>query len=298
MEISCCWIYAISKYGYPPSMGDTYKVIEEMTGMGFKNIELEGIGEKNLKEIVKDKEKLKKTIEDLGVKVVNFCPVLPDIVSLKKERRDKAVELFKIGIDVARYFNCVTIQTDSFTPPLKFIGEAPYKKGLSYGKEYKVKLEPDFIWQEQWNVLVDTFAHCTSLAKDAGLKFCLEPRVGELISNTDAALRLIDAIGDNGFGVVFDTAHQHAQKELLPLSVEKLGKKIFYLHVADNDGRDNEHLALGKGIIDWEELFFALKKHHFNGYVAIDVGGKIQNLREEVIKSKKYLEELGEKIKF
>lgn len=51
MKISCCWIYAISKYGYPPNMGDTYKVIEEMTGMGFKNIELEGIGEENLKSI-------------------------------------------------------------------------------------------------------------------------------------------------------------------------------------------------------------------------------------------------------
>ena len=298
MKISCCWIYAISKYGYPPSLGDTYRAIEEMAGMGFKNIELEGIGEENLKEIVKDKEKLKRTVEDLDLRVVNFCPVLPDIVSLEKRKRDKAVELFKMGINIARYFNCLTIQTDSFTPSLKFIGEAPYKKGSSYGKEYKVKLEPDFNWQEQWKALVDTFAHCTSLAKDAGLKFCLEPRVGELISNTDAALRLIDAIGDNGFGVVFDTAHQHAQKELLPLSVEKLGKKIFYLHVADNDGRDNEHLALGKGIIDWEEFFSALKKHQFDGYVAIDVGGNIPNLREEVIKSKRYLEELAEKIKF
>jgi hypothetical protein len=41
-----------------------------------------------------------------------------------------------------------------------------------------------------------------------------------------------------------------------------------------------------------------LKKHQFNGYVAIDVGGDIPNLREEVIKSKKYLEVLAEKIKF
>ncbi|MCK4418531.1 sugar phosphate isomerase/epimerase [Candidatus Aerophobetes bacterium] len=212
MKISCGWIYAISKYGYPPSLGDTYKAIEEMAEMGFKNIELEGIGEENLKEIVKDKEKLKKIVEDLDLRVVNFCPVLPDIVSVEKERRDKAVQLFKIGIDTARYFNCLTIQTDSFTPSLKFIGEAPYKKGSSYGKEYKVKLEPDFNWQEQWKALVDTFAHCTSLAKDAGLKFCLEPRVGELISNTDAVLRLIDAIGDNNFGVLFDTAHQHTQR--------------------------------------------------------------------------------------
>lgn len=48
MKISCGWNYAISKYGYPPSMGDTYRAIEEMAGMGFKNVELEGIGEENL----------------------------------------------------------------------------------------------------------------------------------------------------------------------------------------------------------------------------------------------------------
>jgi len=298
MKISCCWIYAISKYGYPPTIGDTYKAIEEMAEMGFKNIELEGVGEENLKEVVKNKERLKKKAKNLGVRIVNFCPVLADIVSLEKKKRDKAVELFKIGVDLARYFNCTTIQTDSFTPPLKFIGEVPYREGISYGKEYKVKLEPDFSWQKQWEVLVDTFAYCTSLAKEAGLKFCLEPRVGELISNTDAALRLIDAIGDDNFGVVLDTAHQHAQKELLPLSVEKLGKKIFYLHVADNDGRDNEHLGLGKGTIDWEEFFSTLKKHQFNGYVAIDVGGNIPNLKEEVIKSKKYLEKLAGEINF
>ena len=71
MKISCCWIYVISKYGYPPTIGDTYKAIEEMAEMGFKNIELEGVGEENLKEVVKNKERLKKKAKNL-VEIIYF----------------------------------------------------------------------------------------------------------------------------------------------------------------------------------------------------------------------------------
>jgi hypothetical protein len=45
MKISCCWLYAISKYGYPPSLEDTFKVLGEMRDMGFTSVELEGVRE-------------------------------------------------------------------------------------------------------------------------------------------------------------------------------------------------------------------------------------------------------------
>ena len=83
---------------------------------------------------------------------------------------------------------------------------------------------------------------------------------------------MMDAVGDENFGAVLDTAHLNAQKEILPLSVEKLGKRIFYVHAADNDGCVNEHLASGRGTVDWDGVFQGLKKHGFSGYVAVDVG--------------------------
>ena len=173
---------------------------------------------------------------------------------------------------LAQFFECSTIQIDSYTPPLEFIGERPYKEMLNYGIEFRVVVDPDYDWQQQWRVLVETFKHCARVARRANLPFCLEPRVGETISNTDALLRLMDHVDEDNFGAVLDTAHQHAQKEILPLSVEKLGERIMYLHVADNDGKTNEHKALGEGTVDWEGVFSALKKHHFSGYIAIDIG--------------------------
>ena len=38
MKISCCWLYAISKYGYPPSIPDTYRAVEEMAALGFRHV--------------------------------------------------------------------------------------------------------------------------------------------------------------------------------------------------------------------------------------------------------------------
>src|SRR5207247_795479 len=82
-----------------------------------------------------------------------------------------------------------------------------------------------FACERTWATLVEATRRCTAIARDAGLLLCLEPRVGELVSNTDALLRLSQQVDDPGFGVVLDTGHLHAQKEILPLSVEKLGQR-------------------------------------------------------------------------
>jgi sugar phosphate isomerase/epimerase len=296
MKISCCWLYAISKYGYPPSISDTYQALKDMQKLGFKYVELEGVRKENLKAVYKEKEKLKAFCQDVGLEVINFCPVLPDIVSLDKEKRKEAHDLFDLAIEISRFFDCKTIQLDSFSPPLEFIGEAPYKDMVNFGLKLQVQVDLNFSWNKLWDVVVETFKLANQKAKNAGLKLCLEPRVGEIISNTDAFLRLMDHINDDNFGIVLDTGHQHAQKEILPLSVEKLGKQIFYLHVSDNDGKTNKHLALGRGTIDWEGVFAAMKKFEYEGYVAIDVG-RVPDLDNQYKESIEYLLKLGKKIK-
>jgi sugar phosphate isomerase/epimerase len=295
MNICCCFLYTISKYGYPPKLNDVFRSLEEMKEMGFHNVELEGVREENLQEVYKARHELKARCGSLGLNIINFCPVLPGVVSIERREREKNIDLFKRGLELAVYFGCATIQVDSFTPPLQFVGDAPYKEMISFGKEFKVIIPEDFVWQEQWDALVDGISRCNALAKSAGLPLCLEPRVGEIITNTDAMLRLMDAVNDDNFGAVFDTGHQHAQKEILPLSVEKLGNRIFYLHLSDNNGLTNEHLALGKGTIDWEGLFTALKKQRFNGYVAIDVGN-VPEIETAYVESRIFLENLASRL--
>lgn len=272
MKISCCWLYAISKYGYPPSIPDNFRALREMKELGFANVELEGVRKENLMAVYETRHELKKFCDGEGLRVINFCPVLPDSVSLNRKERKESWDLFKRALEIAKLFNCPTIQGDSFTPPLKFRGDSPYKESISYGKQFTVEVDPAFKWQRQWDAMVESFSFFAREAKKAGLRFCFEPRVGELLSNTDAILRMMDAVDNENFGAVLDTAHQNAQKEILALSVEKLGRRIFYVHAADNDGRVNDHYAAGRGTVDWDGVFQGLKKHRFSGYVAIDVG--------------------------
>lgn len=295
MKLGICWLYAISKYGYPPSLRDTFQALKDMKNLGFRFVELEGVGKENMEEIYQHRREIKALCDDLGLQVVNFCPVLRDIVSLDEKAREEAKDLFKLGIELACFFGCETIQTDSYTPPLKFVGPAPYKEMVDFGLQFKVEVDPAFSWPKQWEVMVDSFRFCAQEAEKAGLKFCLEPRVGEMISNTDALLRLMDWVGERNLGAVLDTGHLHAQKEVLPLSVEKLGERIFYVHLSDNDGKVNEHLGLGRGNIDFEGVFQALKKHRFEGIIGLDIG-RIPNLEEEVKRSVEYLKELFPKL--
>ncbi len=272
MKTSCCWLYAISKYGYPPSIDNTFRVLGEMKALGFDYVELEGVRRENLLAVYKKRHELKKRCEEAAIRVINFCPVLPGSVSLNRRERMQSWELFRRAIEIAEHFGCYTIQGDSFTPPLKFRGDSPYKESISYGKHFTVEIDPKFRWERQWEAMLETFRYFSGEARKAGLKFCVEPRVGELLSNTDAILRMMDAVDDDNFGAVLDTAHLNAQKEILALSVEKLGKRIFFVHAADNDGLVNDHLAAGRGTVDWDGVFQGLKKHRFAGYVAVNVG--------------------------
>ncbi len=127
------------------------------------------------------------------------------------------------------------------------------------------------------------------------MQLLVEPRVGELTSNSEALLRLLEAVDDDNLGVILDTAHQHAQKELLPLSVEKLGRHIRYVHVADNDGLLNHHYVPGTGTIDWDEVFLALKRQGFDGYYAVDLE-QMPELEECFVQGKQFLEAYAERL--
>ena len=295
MRINACWLYAISKYGYPPSIEDTFKVIGEMASLGFEAIELEVVGFRNLEEMDFNKGKVLELCEGLGLKIMNLCPVFREIVDYDGFKRAKALKGFEKAAKIASFLGSGMIQIDSYTPPLNFIGEVPYKEAISFGRPIRVKVDEGFEWGRFWSTIVDSVKKCDRVALDNGLKLCMEPRVGESISNTDAMLRLIDAVRSDNFGAVLDTGHLHAQKEILPLSIEKLGRKVFYVHASDNDGRDNYHLELGQGTIDWEGVLRALNKFGFKGYIGIDVG-HVPNIDEAYKRSKRFIEELMKKL--
>jgi sugar phosphate isomerase/epimerase len=291
VKINCCWLYAINKYGYPPSIADTHKVLGEMAALGFDAVELEGVREENLRAVWAARADLKRRCDDLGLRIMNFCPVLPDLVSPDDGKRRAALDLFRLAVQVAVDFGAPTVQVDSYAAPVEYVQHRPYHDAVEFRRQFRVRIPPGFSWARTWASLVETIRACAAIAEDAGLRLCLEPRVGELVSNTDALLRLMDHVDSPIFGAVLDCGHLHAQKEILPLSVEKLGSRIFYVHASDNDARDNDHLAPGRGTVDWEALIAGLRRHGFDGYIGIDVGG-VPDLEAQYVEGLAFMRQL------
>jgi sugar phosphate isomerase/epimerase len=274
MKISCSWLYATSKYGTPPSLADTQRALKDMAALGFSAVEMEGVGEEQVRAVHAARNDLKTLGDELGLRIVAFRPVLPELVHGDKTRRVQALDLFKLAVETATAFGADTIQTAGYPPPA---------------------IDPAFRWDDLWGRLVDSLGACADEAARADLTFCVEPRAGDIISTTDGLLRLMDAVDMDNFGAALDTGQQHGQKEMLPLSVEKLGARLLALHASDSDGHSAEPLAVGRGSVDWEGIFAALKKHGFAGHVAVTVG-QGPDLDARVRESKAYLEKLAARL--
>jgi sugar phosphate isomerase/epimerase len=294
MKISCCWMYAIGKYGFPPKINNTIKAIREMAEMGFRYIELEGLGYENLKSVYENRKILKEECLQDNVEVVNFAPIISQVLSINSHEFNEGIKYFEMGVKIANYLGSKKVWIDSYMPPMIIKKGRSYIENLDFGKQIYAKLLPNFSWKEFWKKYIKNIEKCNQICKDHGIELLIEPRVGEVLSNSDALLRVFDVIDDENLGAILDIAHQHAQKEILPIAIAKLNKKIKYVHIADNDGRDNHHYVIGDGSVDWDEIFITLKSIGYDGYYAIDLE-KVPNLSYAFIKSKRLLEEYAKK---
>lgn len=78
--------------------------------------------------------------------------------------------------------------------------------------------------------------------------------------------RLMDAMGDPGFGVCLDLGHWHSfggghANADLGHWIKTLAPWLRHLHLHDNTGQSDHHLGMGKGAIPWAKLFALLRDH-------------------------------------
>lgn len=299
-NLAMCWLYAITKYRYIPNLEEILLAIDDAKKLGFRYMELEGVGQQ-LYTVADDQSLIKKKCEKEGIKIIDFVPVLPDLMSTDGEKRRKALKDFRIGCEVASYFDTKLTQVDTFHLPIHI--EAPYDITEDFKFAYQapsLKVDPDFdFWDYFDNVLVSSISECNDMAKEHGLRLCIEPRTWENVSNTWALELLMREVKSDNLGAVLDVAHLSAQKMNIVQCIEMLGRRIFYVHASDNDYLTEDHLQVGKGMVDWKSTLEALKKHSYTGYIGIDIGGAPEfkpNLDSMYLDSKTYLERLMEKL--
>lgn len=211
----------------------------------------------------------------------------------------RVIEQFERGVQISKELGTkiicfvshwpVGIQTPIPYPP-SFL--YPTKNGYprsSYSPKLIIGFPKGFSWDRTWENYVGSIGMCTDVASDSGLLLAVEGHLNVIVSTTDSFLGLFDEVKSNSLGMNYDTGWQFIQRENVPLSILKLGKKLFHVHVRDGDGILDYNLPPGQGIIDWDEVVESPKSIGSRGFLSLELRHSTENERW-IREGKEYLE--------
>ncbi len=292
-RITCCYLYTISKYGYPPAAEDTLKYLDEYKSLGFQSVELEGIRKDHLEKVYKIRNQIAVRIKELKLEVPYFCIVLPGLSSADANERKENLDLFRKGCEIAHLLGSKGVLDNAPLPPYQFPDDIPVVRHYHEDVILSAKFPKDLNWKNYWDQMVETYREACDIASEYNLTYQMHPALGVLSATTDAFLYFHDAVGRDNLRFNFDTANQYFLKDNLQLSLRRLADYIDYIHISDNGGNRVEHLAIGDGVIRWEDFFETLDLIKFKGHFGIDIGGAesvVEDLDAAYINAAKFLE--------
>jgi D-psicose/D-tagatose/L-ribulose 3-epimerase len=143
---------------------------------------------------------------------------------------------------------------------------APQFSGVIYGMHGK--RPRDRPGQQEWEWSAECLARLAEYAAEAGITLGLEPvnrYESPLINTCEQALRLVAMIGAANIKIHLDTYHMNIEEKNWGDPVALAGERLCHFHLCENDRG-----IPGSGMVDWEELFGALGKLHYEGYAGLE----------------------------
>jgi D-psicose/D-tagatose/L-ribulose 3-epimerase len=127
----------------------------------------------------------------------------------------------------------------------------------------KAMASPEEEWQWAIEGLKEVREHC----QKEGIKMALEPLnrfETNFLNRHDQALLLAEQVGDD-VGVCLDVYHMNMEDANMFKAIQNAGKRLFDLHVADNN-----RMACGQGALDWERLLATCKEIGYDGSLTVE----------------------------
>lgn len=122
----------------------------------------------------------------------------------------------------------------------------------------------------------------TELAASAqvlGLKFCVEHFPGLALPTVEATLGFLRQVDHPNLYLLLDLGHaQMGEGEDPVAAIESAGSRLGYVHLDDNDGRGDLHLALLDGVLTEQTLrrtFGALDEVGYGGAVSLELSPQL-----------------------
>jgi len=114
--------------------------------------------------------------------------------------------------------------------------------------------------------------NCTDLhARHRGISRWYGSVPAELIA-------LVDGFEHPRVGICWDTGHAHIQGLVQGQALRALGPRLKALHIQDNNGNDDQHLAPHFGTVPWPEIMMALRNIGYVGDFTYEIHNFIRPL--------------------
>jgi sugar phosphate isomerase/epimerase len=139
-----------------------------------------------------------------------------------------------------------------------------------------------------WKQNVQSIGELHKVAKEYGLRIAIEnvpQKYGAIMKTTDDFARFYGETGLTDIGIILDTGHANLEAQTERF-LTQFPDKIFEMHLSDNMGKSDQHLGIGYGKIDWQQLAQSLKQIRFNGIIMIE---SVFNVPESLTKLRQLL---------
>jgi sugar phosphate isomerase/epimerase len=223
--------------------------------------------------IDRQKHEIQEILKQYDLGLVCHLPTFLSTADLTDRLRQASVDEVLASLEVA---------TD--LQPLKVVLHPSYVMGLGAHVPELTRVHA----MESLEIIVEK-AHAL------GLCLCLEnmfPRTQWLIHPQE----FVDVLAKfPTINLLLDVGHAHigdAEGKKCLRFIEMFPDRIGHLHVSDNYGKEDQHLPIGAGIIDFPRVVKALKKTGYNDTMTLEVFSRD---RDYLKMSKKKMEEMFEK---
>ena len=138
--------------------------------------------------------------------------------------------------------------------------------------ENGVSPSDDIVRQENIKAIGDILDY----VKGTDLVICLENLIScNATNNVNGLMYFIDHFKSENLGICLDTGHLNLRDKDQVAFIKTAGKHIKALHLADNEGENDQHLMpYGKGHVNFESVIREMKKIGYEGLYNLEIPGE------------------------
>lgn len=123
-------------------------------------------------------------------------------------------------------------------------------------------------WNEWLSLSVETWSELIEIASSSGTRVMFENTYEKL---PDIHLQLFEELQGLDIGFCLDVGHLMAYAgSTWQVWLDKLQPWLGQIHLHDNDGERDDHIAIGQGIFNFEELFNHLHKNNLSPLITLE----------------------------